>query len=168
MIAAVAAAAAVIAAGVVLAVMVVVVIAAHIGIVQQLALDQCLHGCVGLAAAAAEEADAGLCQRHLCAAADTAADQHIGMDSLQHAGQRAVAAAHGVHHFGVGDDTGFVDVVDLELCRVAEMLEDLSVFVGYCNFNDKNPPWEMMICPYDTPFCRPLQGCGPKQKRTPP
>ena len=49
--------------------------------------------------------------------------------------QRAVAAAPGVDDGG-GDDAAVLNVIELELRGSAEMLEDLSVFIGYCNSHD--------------------------------
>ena len=51
---------------------------------------------IRLTADAAVELDARLCQRHLCAAADTAADQGVHAALRQKARQCTVAAAVGV------------------------------------------------------------------------
>ena len=140
-IAAVTVAAAVAAAGVTLTVMMVVVVALHVGIVEEIALDQCLHRRIGIAADTAKEADACRCKRHLCAAADTAADQNVGAQALEDGGESAVSLSVGINDRG-GDDRAVCYVVDLELLRVTEVLENLSVFVCYCNFH------------FESPFCR--------------
>ena len=93
------AAAAVTAAGMALTVMVIaVMVALHIGIVQQVACNQCLHSCISTAGNTTEELDAGCCQCHLGTAADTAADQNICLDRRQDTCQSTVAAAVGIHH----------------------------------------------------------------------
>ena len=87
------------------------------------------------AADAAVELDTGLRQCHLGTAADAAADQGIHALLHQEARQRAVAAAVGVHHF-LPDDLAVRHFIDLELLRVAEVLENLTVFIGNCNFHN--------------------------------
>ena len=57
--------------------MMVMMIAADIGIVAKITCQQIDDRCIRITAATAVEGDAGFCQRHLGAAADTAADQHI-------------------------------------------------------------------------------------------
>ena len=48
--------------------------------------------------------------------------------------QCAVAAAIGIHYFCVNDLTVNY-FINLELCRVAKMLKNLSVFIGNCDFH---------------------------------
>ena len=48
--------------------------------------------------------------------------------------QRTVAAAVGIDHSCVEDHTAG-NLVQLELCAVAKVLEDLAVCVGNCNFH---------------------------------
>ena len=67
-------AAAVASAGVIAVVMVAVVAALNVGVEQQLSCEIGFYRRVGFAAYAAEEADASHGKRHLCAAADAAAD----------------------------------------------------------------------------------------------
>ena len=55
----------------------IVVVAVYIGVIAQIASQQRGDRRVGIAADTAVELDAGLRQRHLCAAADAAADQRI-------------------------------------------------------------------------------------------
>ena len=86
-------AAAVLAAGVACAVRVVVMIAARLGIIAERTVKQCLHCRVRAAAHAAVKPDAGLGERRLRAAADAAADDHVGVVRREKARQRAVAAA---------------------------------------------------------------------------
>ena len=124
------AAAAVGATGVAFAV-VVVVVAMDIGVEGQLSLRQCLSRGIRAAGHAAVEPDARLCQSHLGTAADAAADQGIHIQGVQNPGQRAVAAAVGVHHFR-RHHLAVLDVIDLELLGVAKVLENFAVFISNC------------------------------------
>jgi len=112
----------------------VVMITADVGIVCKRACQQGVHRRVRLAADAAVELDTGLRQCHLRTAADTAANQGIHAPLHQEASQRAVAAAVGVHHF-LPDDLAVRHFIELELLRVAEVLENLTVFIGNCDFH---------------------------------
>ena len=125
------AAAAVIAAGVLLPVMVVTG-----GRLSELkgALQQLGDTRIGVAGASGVQLDAGLGQGHLGTASDAAADEAVHAVGCQEARQSAVAAAVGVHHLG-GDHGAVFHVVEFELGRVAEVLEDLSVFIGNCDFH---------------------------------
>ena len=122
--------AAVVAAGVAFAVMV----AADIGIVVQIACQECFHSVISVTGNTAVELDAGLSQSHLSAAADTAADQNINTAAKQEACQSTVTAAIGIHNFG-GDDGAVFDIVDLKLLGMAEMLENQLICVSNCNFH---------------------------------
>ena len=133
------AAAAVVTAAVTFAVMMVVVIALDIGVEAECACQQVSNSCVCIAAAAAVKSNTCLGQCHLCAAADTAADQHICMQGAQHTCQGAVAAAVGIYHFGCNDRAVFY-FVNLELLGVTEMLEDLTVSISYCNSHNTFAP----------------------------
>ena len=125
------AAAAMIAAAVAFAV-VVVVVAADIGIVIQFAGDQGLGCRVGAAADTAIELDARLGQSHLGAAADAAADQNVRVEGIQNPCQGAVTAAHGVHNFR-RYDLAVLNIINLKLLGMAEVLEDVAVFVSNCD-----------------------------------
>ena len=71
-------AAAMVAAGVAaLTVLVIVVVAADVRVVAEISGQQRMDSRVGITADAAEEPDARLCQRLLCAAADAAANQSV-------------------------------------------------------------------------------------------
>lgn len=128
-------AAAVFAAGMVaVAVCMVMMVAVHVRIKGKRSCQQSRYGFVCRTLHAAVQGDAGLSQSHLRAAADTAADQRIDALSLQKSGQRAVAAAHRVDDFCTDDCTVFY-FVNLKLFRVAEMLENLALFICNCNFH---------------------------------
>ena len=63
--------------GMVFTMVMVVVVAPDIGIIFQLAFDNGSNRSIGVAGYATIQLDAGCCQRHLRATADTATDQHI-------------------------------------------------------------------------------------------
>lgn len=128
-------AAAVFAAGMVaVAVCMVMMVAVHVGIKGKRSCQQGRYGFVCRTLHASVQGDAGLSQSHLRAAADAAADQRIDALSLQKSGQRAVAAAHRVDDFCTDDCTVFY-FVNLKLFRMAEMLENLALFICNCNFH---------------------------------
>ena len=109
-----------------------VMIALNIGIVEQVAGNQGFHSCISVAGNTAVQLNACCCKSHLGTAADTAADQDICMQRGQHTGQGTVAAAVGIHHFG-GNDLAVLNIVNLKFLGMAEMLENLAVFIGNCN-----------------------------------
>ena len=111
-----------------------VMVTADVGIVIQIACQECFHSVIGIAGNAAVELDASLSQRHLSTAADATADQHINAAAKEETCQGAVAAAIGVCDLG-GDDVAIFYVVDLKLLGVAEMLEDQLVCVSDCDFH---------------------------------
>ena len=108
-----------------LAVGVVVMITVDIGIVCKRACQQGVHRRVRLAADAAVEPDARLCQRRLRATADTAADQGIHALLHQKARQYAVPTAVGIHDLCT-DNLAFRDLIELKLRGVTKVLENLS------------------------------------------
>ena len=127
-------AAIVIAAGMAFAVVMVVMITFCKRIVNEVACCKSFSRFVSVAFDTAENFDAGLCERHLCAAADAAADQCINTESCEHTCESAVTAAERINNFRENDLAVFCGV-ELELFGVAEMLEDLAVFVCYCDFH---------------------------------
>lgn len=128
-------AAAVFAAGMIaVAVGMVMMVAVHVGIKGESPRQQGRYGFVCRTLHAAVQSDAGLGQSHLRTAADAAADQRIDALSLQKSSQRAVAAAHRIDDFRIDDCTVFY-FVNLKLFRVAEMLENLALFICNCNFH---------------------------------
>ena len=111
-----------------------VMIAADIGIVGKGSIDKGLCCCIGITCDAAVQLNAGLGECFLCTAADPAADQCIRADSGKEAGKCAVSLSEGRHDVG-GDDDAVLDFVDLEGFGVAEMTENLTVFVCDCKFH---------------------------------
>ena len=117
--------------------LVVVVGAAGVGVKDQRAGKISRRSAVGVAGNAAAQPDAGLCQRHLCPAANAAAQQHIYAVAHQKAHQCTVPLPVGGDHLGTGD-AALLGGVQLELRRVAEVLEHLTVFVGNCDLHNKS------------------------------
>ena len=71
------------------------------------------------------------------AAANAAADEGIHALGLQKARQGPVAGAVGIHHLR-GGHPALLGLINFELGRVAEVLEHLAVFIGYCDFHKKS------------------------------
>jgi hypothetical protein len=71
-------------------------------------------------------------QRHLRAHADATADQRVNFLCLKESGQRAVSASIGVYYL-FSRDPAILRVIQLELLRMSEMMENLSIFVGDCD-----------------------------------
>ena len=129
-------AAAVVTAGVTsFAVLMVMVIAVNIGIVAQISVEQCAHRRVSVPADTAVELDARFGQSCLRTAADASANQSVHAVLHQEACQCAVTAAVGVNNFRM-NDFAVRSLIKLELFGVAEMLKDLTVFIGNCNFHN--------------------------------
>ena len=141
--------AAVVAAGMAFAVMV----AADIGVVVQIACQECFHSVVSIAGNAAVELDAGLSQGHLSAAADAAADQNVDTTVEQEICQGAVTAAIGIHDFGRNNGAVF-NVVNLELLGVTEMLENQLICVSNCNFHGVKNSFFFVVKSIITTFCK--------------
>ena len=107
-------------------------IAADVGIVGQLSGEECFHSRICRAGNAAEELNTGCSEGHLGTAADAAANQRVRIQCRQNTSQSAVAAAHGVHHFG-SDDLTVHHIIDLKLLGMTEVLENVSVFISNCD-----------------------------------
>ena len=123
-------AAAVVTAGVTsLAVLVIMVVTVNIGIVAQISAEQCAHRRVSVPADTAVELDARFGECCLRTAADAPADQSVHAVLHQEACQCAVTAAVGVNNFRM-DDFAVRSFIKLELFGVAEMLKNLTVFIG--------------------------------------
>ena len=109
-----------------------VVVAFGIGIILQRTLCQSLCGRIGRTGNPAVELDPRLSQRILCPHADAAADQCVRLRCFQEAGQCAVPAAVGGNYL-LRYNSSTLHIIELELLGVAEMLENLSVFISYCD-----------------------------------
>ena len=121
------------AATVAFAVVIPVMTALDVRVILKRSRRQRLSRAVSRTGHAAVEFDPGFHQCISRSHADTAANQRIDLRGFQKTGQRAVAAAIGVYDL-FGDNFAFFHVIKLELPGVTEMLEDLSVFIGYCPF----------------------------------
>ena len=123
---------AVMAAVVIFSVMMAMVVTLGVRIELQTALRQRLCCCIRRAVHAAVERDARFRKRVARAHADAAADQRVRLRCFQETGERAMSAAVRVRDL-FGDDFSVGHIIELELLRVAEMLKDLSVFIGDCD-----------------------------------
>lgn len=137
--------AAVFTAGVALAVVMMVVTGGALAEIQP-ACQQRGNGIIRRTLHTGIQFDARLGQGGLSAAANAAADQRIHLMLHQETSQRTVSAAIGAQHHAGGYRAIFHHV-QLELGRVPEVLEYLSVFIGHCNthfnfslFNGINQP----------------------------
>ena len=115
-----------------IAVMVFMMIAAGIRIILQVALRESFRRRVRRPLHAGIEFYTRIGQRHLCAHADTAADQCVNLRCLKESGQRAMSASIGVYYL-FSRDPAILRVIQLELLRMSEMMENLSIFVGDCD-----------------------------------
>ncbi len=114
--------------------MLTVVAAIGAGAEVQAAVQQGSYCCIGIAGYTGKQANACLSQGHLSTAANAAADQCVCIDGIQDTGQCAVTLSVGVDHFCAYHFVIF-DGVYFKLFGVSEMLENLSVIVGNCNFH---------------------------------
>ena len=129
-------AAAVVTAGVTsLAVLMIMVVTVNIGIVAQISAEQCAHRRISVPADTAVELDARFGECCLRTAADASANQSVHAVLHQEACQCAVTASVGINNLRV-DDFAVRSFIKLELFGVAEMLENLTVFIGNCNFRN--------------------------------
>ena len=129
-------AAAVVTAGVTsFAVLVVMVVTVNIGIVAQISAEQCVHRRVSVPAGTAVELDARFGQSCLRTSADASANQSVHAVLHQEDCQCAVTAAVGINNSRMSD-VAVRSFINLELFGMAEMLKDLTVFIGNCNFHN--------------------------------
>ena len=113
----------------------VMVVTVNIGVVAQTSAEQSLHRCVSVPADTAVELDARLGQSCLRTAANASANQSVHTVLHQEACQCAVAAAVGINNFRMRD-FAIRSFINLELFGMAEMLKNLTVFIGNCNFHN--------------------------------
>ena len=133
-----------------------VVIAAGLRVIGESARQKGLDRGVRLSGHAAVELNPRLCQRILRACADAAADEYIYAVGCEEARQCAVAAALGIRDL-LPDDPVFLHVVELELRRVAKVLEYVSVFICYRNSHCYRPfLFALSILRFSVPVNRPL------------
>ena len=111
------------------AVFMIVVFTMHIGIESKIAGNKSIYRFIGITFDTAVELYSVFCQRHLCTAANTAANKYICFYSGEYAGQCTVAGAVGIYKLCFNDLAVF-NIVQFELLGVTEMLKDVSVFVS--------------------------------------
>ena len=117
------------------AVLMVMVVTVNIGIVAQISAEQCAHRRVSVPADTAAELDARFGQSCLRTAADASANQSVHAVLHQEACQCTVTAAVGINNFRM-DNFAVRSFIKLELFGVTEMLKNLTVFIGNCNFHN--------------------------------
>lgn len=115
------------------------VAALDIRVILQRTGQERLYRCVCISLHAAEQTDIRFCQRHLCTAADTAADQRIHALRRKEACQRAMAAAIGIYDLR-REDFPILRFIYFELSSVSKMLEDLAILISDCDFHGIAPP----------------------------
>lgn len=118
-----------------LAVLVIMMVTVHVRVIAEIAGDECIDRGICIPADTTVEADADLSECHLCTTTDAAADQCIDTELHKEACQCAVATAVRIHYLCTYD-FAVRYIVDLKLCGMSEVLENLSVFIGYCNSHD--------------------------------
>ena len=123
-----------ISAGMTFAVFVIVMITGRVLILNKCLCKESLYRFIGTAHISSVEGDASLLHSHLCASADTSADQNVSLCILQKSCKCAVSCAHCSNYLLI-DDLAVSNVIELELLCSAEMLKDLSVFIGNCDFH---------------------------------
>ena len=129
-------AAAVVTAGVTsLAVLMVMVVTVNIGIVAQTSVEQCTHRRISVPTDTAVELDTRFGECCLRTSTDASANQSVHTVLHQEACQCAVTTAVGVNDFRMSDFSVH-SFIKLELLCVTEMLKDLTVFIGNCNFHN--------------------------------
>ena len=114
------------------AVFMIVVFTMHIGIESKIAGNKSIYRFIGITFDTAVELYSVFCQRHLCTAANTAANEYICFYSGEYAGQCTVTGAVGIYKLCFNDLAVF-NIVQFELLGVTEMLKDISVLVSYCD-----------------------------------
>ena len=113
------------------------VVAFRLRIVVKRVAEQRFNSSVRAALHAAEQTNASLRQRHLRAAANTSADQHVHVQALEHTCQSAMAAAIGIDHHA-HDHFAILRIVDLEGFRMTEVLENLAIVIRHCNSHHRS------------------------------
>lgn len=108
--------------------MIVGMVAVWIGTVLESTVQESLYSVVGVTGDAAIELDVGPGQCVLGAGADPAAEDGIYLPALEQSCEGAVAGSLGGTDFG-GLDGAVLHMIEFEGCRMAEVLEDLSIFI---------------------------------------
>lgn len=144
MFAAVSASAAMIAAYMALTVVMIVMIAVYIGVKLQFTLQESCDRIVCISGNTAIQLDPSSCKGCLRAAANTAANQNVCIERMQDASQCAVSAAVRINDFRSGDSS-ILSIIDLKLCRMAKMLEDLAILISNCDSHNMFSFWFFIL-----------------------
>ena len=118
--------------------MIVMMIAVEIGIDSQGSVDKGCGNFIHIAGCAADQLDPGFRQRHLCAAADAAADQKINAAIGKQSRQCTVTGFPAGDDFFGSDFTVF-HCKNGEFRCMTEVLKDLIVFAGDRKFHNRVP-----------------------------
>ena len=102
--------------------------------VNQIAPQKRLYCLVGVSGSACADFDPRILKRVQRSAAKTAADQHLNVVSRKKSRQRAVADPVRADHFTRHDLSILYLIYFKTLCS-SEMLENVSVIIGYCNLH---------------------------------
>ena len=103
-----------------------------IRIILQISFGQSLCCIVRRALNSCIKFDSGICERHLCTHTNSSTDQNVCFYCLQKSSKCAVSASIGIYDLLI-HDLSTLYVEQLELLCMAEVLEDFSVFIGYCD-----------------------------------
>lgn len=118
-----------------LAVLVIMMVTVHVRVIAEIAGDECIDRGICIPADTTVEADADLGECHLRTTTDATADQGIDTKLHEESCERAVTTAVRIHDF-CANDLAIGHVVDLKLLGMTEVLENLAVFIAYCNSHD--------------------------------
>ena len=98
----------------------------------QAAIKKCSYSSIGISGCAGNNPDSGFLQRGHRAGSKAAADKHIDTISSQNHSQRLMLYAICAHNLCM-EYSAVIRIIDLELLRSSEMLEDTAVFIRYCD-----------------------------------
>ena len=118
-----------------LAVLVIMVVTVHVRVIAESACDECIDCRICIPADSTEKTDADLSECHLRTTTDATADQCIDTELHEESCERAVTTAVRIHD-DLTYDLTIRHIVNLKLCGMSEVLENLAVFIGYCNSHD--------------------------------
>ena len=113
-------------------VMMLVAVAVGIRCELKIPFRESLCGSIGWTAYPCTEHDSGIGEGHLGTHANSTTDKHICMDGIEESSQGAVAISVGVYNL-LTYYLPILDIIELELLRVPEMLEDFPVLVSDCD-----------------------------------
>ena len=117
------------------AMLMVVVVTVHVRVIAELSAHIGPDGLVRRTGNAAKQLYSRICKRRLCTCADASAYERVHTVLPEEPGQCAVAAALCIHDL-LGSNRAVFNVIELELLRVAKVLEYRTVFISYCNTHD--------------------------------